>query len=207
MPPELRRQVLDALDHADTILPTGEFGDSAVPADSQAPEGAIGSMQHLISKQLAGLSGTKIRGLYVKDIDPANPERFIKSKGGDKKIVPIMQEPKVVACDLMTAEGRQEYEKVMELLATSLGTYQLFEPERPPHIEISRDGTVHAIVILKYCRMTKVVAFKQQSYAEVSEDQMKEKFFPNHQTVRYVDEDGQEIEPPPLEEPPEEPAG
>jgi hypothetical protein len=194
LPPELRRQLLEDIENGkaggdpfadmediDTMVPQGGFQESATPLHG-APEGAVGSLQHLISKQVESLKGTEMRGVYFRDEDPANPEKVIKS-GGDRKIIPVMQEPKVVFCDLATEEGRKEYERVMELLASSLGTYQLFEPEAPPHIEVDRAGVPHAIVILKYCKMSKVVAVKQEKYTEVSEESMKEKFFPNHSPV------------------------
>lgn len=207
MPPELRRQLLEAIeegrgeddpiasleDGVDTMTPQGYMPEYATPI-GDAPEGAIGSMQHLLSKQLESLKGTKTRGVYFKDEDPADPEKFIKGRGGEKTIVPIMQDPKVVFCDLATEEGRAEYERVMNLLATSLGTYQLFEPEQPPHIRIDRNGIPHAIVILKYCKMTKVVAVKQEKYTEISEEAMKERFFQNHQAAKVEDEEGNPLD-------------
>lgn len=181
----------------DTMTPEGHIPATATSTGGDAPQDAIGSMQHMISQQVDSLKGTKHKGVYFKDQDPADPERVIKGKG-DKQIVPVMQDPKVAFCDLATDGGRERYEEVMSLLAKSLGTYQLFGKEPEPHIEIGPDGVPHAFVILKYCKVTKVVSVKQPKYAEISEELMKEKFFPNHEETDLTPEesgDGEGDEP------------
>lgn len=187
MPKALRDQLLEDLEEdvdntPDTLVPEGGIRSSATPV-GDAPEDAIGAMQHILSAQAEAFAGGRGKGVYFRKERPDDPDKVVKGKGGEKRIVPIMQDPRVELCDLATKEGRAAYERVMELLATSLGTYQLFEPEAPPHIEIGPDGAIHAIVILKYCKVTKVISVKQEKYTEVSEEAMKERFFKHHEEV------------------------
>lgn len=192
LPPELRRELLElaANGGTDEMLPEGNIEDTATSASANAPEAFPGIMQSLISKQIQAVSpGSKIGGMEVSGEDPADPKRYIKGKD-EKDLVPLMSEPTVEALDLATPEGKEKYEEIMDKIARGMGTYQMFEPEVGPEIIVDPKAKAgfRAIVVVKYCKVVNVVQIKRQEYTQVSEEELKEKFFSHHEPIK-VDRD------------------
>ena len=76
-----------------------------------------------------------------------------------------------------------------------MGTYLPIEPEKmsDPILDPNSPSGFRVIVVLKYCKVTKVIVSDAPAYEEVREEDLKERFR-NHSPIVFVDADGKEID-------------
>lgn len=197
MPQHLVEQLRKVLETEQVNLgPNGEVKSGPSP-------NPIDEMESVISRSMSyepGVDGSnpklKINGLNVMGEDPADGTRFLGRGDASKRIMAIMEDPVVLVADLATPEGKKDYEEAMALIAGSMGTYLMIEPERmsDPIIDPSAPRGFRVIAVVKYCKVTKVIVTSQEAYEEVREDKIKERFA-HHEPIVLVDNEGKPVEP------------
>jgi hypothetical protein len=194
LPPDLRGElehltreieVENAATQQSMVPPTQEVNPATHPR-------VTGFMDSLIARDMKYEDGQlTVNGAVIKGEDPAEKGRYLPhGKGGiSKEVIPVVEELTTLVADLTNDEEKKEYERVLSLIANSMGTYLPLEPEREPEFIADPQAPkgYRVVVILKYAKVTKLIAVDQPRYDEIDRDKLKEEFFHYHEPLEVED--------------------
>ena len=188
MPDDLRKELESISGMAPNQVPDWKIPSVEIPTGGERKEEAPERDEMGGSDKVMLPTGTDLSQFQVLKEDPSDPTKYIRA--GEAKVVPLRSDVTVDVFDIATPEGKSGYEGVMEKLARGMGTWMLISREKERFmLDPDSERGFRVIVILKYCKVNKVVAVKEERYDKVSESQLKKRFFTAHEPMETVDKE------------------